>query len=466
MIFAKFRFARISWRLTIIYAAIFAMILIILNAAVLNGVSFFLHQQAIHQLNDVTELITARISKSRHTMKDLVDEDLVLEIPSNDNIYVKIITPAGRVINESAKFNLKIPEQIPINARKHAVLKKHLLYKNQAVVFREKIVAYLQVVKDFRNAKHFLRVLFLLMVGADLLGIVSALLAGVYISKKVLRPISQITETAQIISIHDLNKRIPIQGPNDELSNLAQTFNEMIERLQQSFVQQNQFVSDASHELRTPIAVIRGYVDLLDRWGKEERAILEEAIRAIKNETAGMTDLIEKLLFLARGDNELDQSQIETFSLDELITELLKETRMVVTDLAIVSERNEPQAVDADRKLIKQMIRTLLDNSIKFTPAGGRITLNSLAEKGCAKITVKDTGIGIPAVDLPHIFNRFYQVDKARQSTRGSGLGLAIAKRIVDLHNGAVEVTSQEGTGTEITVYLPPAALDSPVILS
>lgn len=452
----RFRFAKISWRLTIIYAAIFSLVLIGLNAAVLRGVTYFLHHQAANQVNDVMALITGKIEHSRKTLKDLIDEDLVMEIPSNDNIYVKIVTPLGEILNESAKFNLRIPEKIPFTIGRHGYLEKRLLYRNALISYRGKKTAYLQVVKDLTNENHFLQVLFLLMLGADLAGIVCAFFAGLFISKKMLHPISEITETAQKLSIHDLNKRIPSKGPNDELLQLTQTFNAMIDRLQHSFAQQNQFVSDASHELRTPIAVIRGYIDLLDRWGKKDPAILDESIRVIQNEAAGMTELIEKLLFLAHSDNGVMTLQNETIRLDALIDDLIKETRILAPGLTILSERNEPLQTQGDPKLIKQMLRALLDNSIKFTPPGGWIRLDLSEYDGSAHIVISDSGIGIPKQDLSKVFNRFYQVDKARlKSQTGSGLGLAIVKRIVDLHGGSIGVQSREGAGATFTIQLP-----------
>jgi two-component system, OmpR family, sensor histidine kinase ArlS len=438
-----------------IYAAIFSLVLVLLNAAILLGVGYFLIHQAVAQVKNTGEDIIGNINESAVDSVDLGEKDLVQEIPSNDNIYVKIVDTQGIIINESAKFNAKIPGRIPLNTKPLALLQKYLLYENREIRVNGHRLGYLQVVKSLTNEKNFLQVLFYLMGLAEFLGIIISLISGSVISKKMLRPIADITTTAQSISFQDLNSRIEVNGPKDELTTLAQTFNEMIDRLRHSFEQQNQFVSNASHELRTPISVIQGYINLLDRWGKDDKAILEESISVIKNETANMAELIEKLLFLARSDQGEHYLAKDRFSFRDLVDEVLKETRVITTNHEILHEHNEEVSIYGDRKMLKQMLRAIIDNSIKFTPQGS-ITINSIKQGDQALVTVEDTGIGIPETEIPQIFNRFYQVDKARVKTQsGSGLGLAIVKWIVDVHQGSLLVESEVGKGTKISVCLP-----------
>jgi signal transduction histidine kinase len=439
-----------------IYAGIFFLVLTLLNAAILFGVHYFLMQQATAQVKDTGNIIIDQFHESEQKRADLADKDLVLGIPSNDNIYVKIVDKHSNIINESAKFNLKIPERIPLKTNKMALLQKNLLYQNRIITVNNKPFAYLQVVKSLANETHVLEVLAFLMLGADLTGIFISILSGFIISREMLRPLSQITATAQSISIHDLNQRINVSGPEDELTKLSTTFNEMIDRLQKSFDRQNQFVSDASHELRTPISVIQGYINLLDRWGKEEKTILQESITVIKNEAANMGELIEKLLFLARGDSSAYNLNREQFWLDEFIEEVFKETQIIASQHRILLKRNDRVLFYGDRKMLKQMLRAILDNGIKFTPSQGEIIINSYLVNDTVKLELEDTGVGIPQTEIPFIFNRFYQVDKARIKIQsGSGLGLAIVKWIVDAHQGNIEVTSRIGGGTRITIVLP-----------
>lgn len=450
------RLQTISSRLTLNYAAIFILVLVLLNIATLQGVRFFLYRQAADQIQDTMDMVLDQINESDRERSDLADKELVLAIPSNDNIYVKIVDARGRTINESLKFNLRIPERIPLQTKKVALIKSDLLSKTRRIVLKDGEFVYLQVIKSLHNVRGFLRVLFYLILVTDLAGIFISLLVGYIISRQMLRPLHRITDAAQSISIHDLNQRIETHGPEDELTRLAQTFNAMIERLQKSFQQQNQFVADASHELRTPIAVIQGYINLLDRWGKADKAIVEEAITVIKNETASMGELLERLLFLARGDSGVLAINKEACALDELIEEVVKETRLIAGQHRISIGSNPAILFHGDRRLIKQMLRALIDNSIKFTPAPGEIRVSAIREQERVQMTVADDGIGIPAAELPRICDRFYQVDRARlRSGAGSGLGLAIVKWIADCHGGELQIQSEVGQGTRITITLP-----------
>ena len=299
--------------------------------------------------------------------------------------------------------------------------------------------------------------------------------------KKVLRPIQELAATAaklnqvermspeelkalagkldEINATH-LDTRISVPGTQKELQILAGAINAMLDRIDEAYRSQMRFVSDASHELRTPIAVIQGYANLLNRWGKDDPTTRQEAIDAIKSEADSMKELVEQLLFLARGDNDSMHIEMESFDLTEIAAEVFKETGMIDRSHRFQSRWGGPVPVVADVGLIKQALRILVDNAIKYTPAGGAITLSVSCEGGEARLSVQDEGQGIDAASLPHIFDRFYRTDESRtRQTGGTGLGLAIAKWIVERHGGWFEVVSWEGVGTRMTVVLPaPAA--------
>jgi signal transduction histidine kinase len=184
--------------------------------------------------------------------------------------------------------------------------------------------------------------------------------------------------------------------------------------------------------------------------------VLLESIQAIKSETASMTDLIESLLFLARGDRSTIILDKEKIRLNELVGEVIKESRLIAPEHYLTYDADNLIELAADKKMIKQMLRVLIDNSIKFTPKGGEIGISVENEHGIVKLVVKDTGIGIPQDEIEKIFNRFYRTDKVRsKETGGSGLGLSIAKLIVDAHNGEIYAVSETGKGTSIIVTLP-----------
>jgi Signal transduction histidine kinase len=452
----EFRFTKISVKLTLIYAFLFSCVLLLLNASVLYGVKYYLHFQSNKQVEDIGSILTSKVYESDNILNGLTDKDFFEGISTNGNIYFKIMDNKGNILNVSEMFKYTVPFKEPYGRSMYMeVHGKHITYEN-IELNRGGYTLYIQVIKDMDNEYDFLKILFILMAAADAIGILLSIGTGFILSKRMLKPIDNITKTAQSISINNLKNRIDVKGPDDELKSLADTFNDMIDRLQDSFERQVQFVSDASHELRTPISVIQGYADLLDRWGKDDRMVLDESVTAIKNEAASMASLIEKLLFLARGDSGTQRMDKEDFQLDELINEVVKESRLITDKYKIINTKNDSLLIHADRKMIKQMLRIFIDNSIKFTPEQGDIRIDSVNMESEAKITVEDTGAGIPKEDIPKIFNRFYRVDKARaKGTGGSGLGLSIAKWIVDAHKGRIIVESSVGKGTKIDVFIP-----------
>ena len=271
------------------------------------------------------------------------------------------------------------------------------------------------------------------------------------------REIESLTGELDKIDAAHLDSRIDLPPTQKELRSLAQAINEMMDRVNQAYSAQMRFVSDASHELRTPIAVIQGYAALLDRWGKTDPEALQESIDAIRGEAASMERLVEQLLFLARGDNDSQPVKMETLDLTDLAGEVLREEEMIHPERTFLPRWGEdPVSIYADPGLMKQLLRILMDNSLKYSPPEGRIYLRVLASQGHVRLTVQDEGMGIPPEGIPHIFERFYRTDQSRdRKTGGTGLGLSIAKWIVERHGGWFEVVSRPEVGTRITVVLP-----------
>lgn len=265
---------------------------------------------------------------------------------------------------------------------------------------------------------------------------------------------------------HDLEEAIGQIDIGDRLSTgdkdlqgLEEAINSMLARMHAAYRQQAQFVSDASHELRTPIAVIQGYVRMLDRWGKDDEKVLEESITAIKTETEHMKTLVEQLLFLARGDSGRQQLNPEPMDLSALMSEVLEEYRMIDEGHEWRQGRLEPAPVNADPALIKQAVRILVDNAVRYTPEGGSIRLSAGMTDGRAFFEVQDGGIGIAEEDVPRIFDRFFRADPARtRASGGTGLGLSIARWIVERHDGHFEVLSRPELGTRMRVVMPAAS--------
>lgn len=276
------------------------------------------------------------------------------------------------------------------------------------------------------------------------------------LDKRVLAPIRDITDMAATLSASNLSNRINIEGTKNELKDLATVINTMLDRIERSYNSQKQFVSDASHELRTPIAVIQGYVSMLKRWGKDDEAVLEEGINAIAQETASMKELVESLLFLARHDKKTLMMEMEQFDPCDVVAELHKEAAMVTPEDHFVFSPMEHCTIEADRGMIKQVMRILCDNAVKYTPKGGTIVMGVESYPGGCTLILSDNGPGISKEELPKIFDRFYRSNSARKAESGGhGLGLSIARIIIVAHGGKIRVRSKVGEGTTFAVVLP-----------
>ena len=246
---------------------------------------------------------------------------------------------------------------------------------------------------------------------------------------------------------------------DSDLQGIEAAMNNLLIRMRDSYRQQAQFVNDASHELRTPIAVIQGYANMLSRWGKEDEKVLVESITAIQHESDHMKRLVDQLLFLARGDSGKNRMNLEMVSLNGIMQEVYEESFMIdeAHPYRFSKEEQEIQ-VRADAGMLKQAVRILVDNAAKYTKAGDEIILSfGRCGNGEAFLQVQDTGIGMASADVAHMFDRFYRADEAR-SYQGTGLGLSIAKWIVDKHGGHFEILSRTELGTRIRIVLPAAS--------
>ncbi len=279
---------------------------------------------------------------------------------------------------------------------------------------------------------------------------------GIFLARRALKPVEQITNTAHKIGETDLSLRINVET-QDELGHLGETLNQMISRLEKAFERQKEFTSDASHELRAPLAIIQAEATLSlskERSAPEYRKTLE----SIADETENMASLTNKLLELARSDSGKTAYTFETINLEEFIQEICSEMNLLFDEknLAVNTILSKQIRIRGDLNSLRRLMLNLLNNALRYTDPGGDITVKLNNKNTMAVISVSDTGIGIPNEQKPFIFKRFYRVDKSRsRSDGGCGLGLAICKHIVDAHKGRITVDSQPGYGTTFTVLLP-----------
>jgi two-component system, OmpR family, sensor kinase len=293
----------------------------------------------------------------------------------------------------------------------------------------------------------------------SIIWVVAVLFSGIVVwftLGQTLKPLEAITETVeQINRADDLSRRIPYQGPeDDEIGNLVSSFNQTLERLEALFTSQQRLLADVSHELRTPLTVIKGNVDLIRRM----KSLDEESLTSIDQEAGRLTRLVGGLLLLAQAESGKLALSMKRVELDLLLTEVFQEMTILAGNRVHLRLNEIDQAyVYGDRDRLKQVFINLVANALQYTPQGGEVFLSLQKIGEQARVICRDTGPGIPAEDLPHIFERFYRAEKSRtrRETTGFGLGLSIANWIVERHGGRIEVNSQEGKGTTFAIWLP-----------
>jgi heavy metal sensor kinase len=281
---------------------------------------------------------------------------------------------------------------------------------------------------------------------------------GYWLSGRALAPVSRIIESAERIGVRNLSRRLEVPRAKDELRRLTEQVNAMLDRIEASVKRITQFTADASHDLRTPLALIRTNAELALRRPRSDSEY-REALARILSTSEETTELIEQLLLLARADANVAQLKLEPTALSLVLQAVAQKAGVLAAGKGLTFSHSVVpsfQALFANQPALERLFMTVLDNAIKYTPPGGRVSLGVRLENSEAIIEVSDTGIGITEKDLPHVFERFYRADQARsRETRGSGLGLSIAKWIAEIHHGSIDLQSQPGQGTWVTIRLP-----------
>lgn len=293
-----------------------------------------------------------------------------------------------------------------------------------------------------------------LLVGLMPVAIAIACAGGAWLARRALKPVDEITTAARTIGIDNLALRLPVPDTGDELQRLAEVWNGMLARLESAVGTLSQFAADASHELRTPLAVIRTSAELALRRARSPESY-QASIHEIAEEAERMTQLVEDLLFLARNDARAAEMPMEAVELTLLLQEIVSELSEIARARGISIKRDhaEPVSVTGNRAALRRLFLVLLDNAIKYSSGGSLVVVSIAAGVDQVTVSVKDAGAGITATDLPHIFKRFYQADKAR-SDGGFGLGLSLAQSIAEMHDSSIGVETEEGAGSTFRVAL------------
>lgn len=459
----------LRFRLTIWYTVLLALVLVIFalvfRAVVANTLYNELENTIRSQAEQVVEILQSNIDPSRARLPSAI----VL----SSQAMAQATTVTGSIV-ESTPNMMGLPLPLPVSVLERNLMgepvqydtifegKPIRVYSAPVRISSGQIVGTAQVAQQLQPIIETLEIIRLALLIGGGLALLLAAAGGAVISGRTLRPLRNFTETANhIVTAQDLQQRLVAPYPHDEVGQLAETFNKMMERLEILFNTQHQLVADVSHELRTPLAIIQGNLDLLHRGAAKDPIMLSESMDAMNSEVARMSRLVRDLLLLAESDAGAPL-QLRPVELDTLLLEVYREGLLIANHRLKVRLGHEDQAVvqgDPDR--LKQLMLNLVNNAIAYTPDGGTVTL-SLHRRpdDWVRVAVADTGVGIAADDLPHIFDRFWRHDKARSpKLGGSGLGLSIAKSIVEAHGGRITVESELGKGTTFEVLLPLARI-------
>ncbi len=320
-----------------------------------------------------------------------------------------------------------------------------------------RIIGWLQVVQSLEAVQKALESLRTqLLLGLPLVLLLAGV-GGLFLADRALRPIGHITHTAQKISASDLTRRIAYHGPDDEVGRLANTFDQMLDRLKMAFDRERRFTADTAHELRTPLTVLKGQIGVtLSR--SRTCAEYERTLRDLEEQVDRLIRLSTDLLFLSRLDQGRLPWQPERLNISELLAATVEQVQPLAAEkrLALTAEIPPRLIVYGDANHLIRLFLNLLDNAIKYTSPGSQVRVEAMQEPSGARIAVSDSGPGIPPEAIPHLFERFYRVEADRsRGTGGAGLGLAIASEIVRRHDGRLEVQSVPGQGTTFSVHLP-----------
>ena len=387
----------------------------------------------------------------------------------SDNIFVQIFSPDGKELLHSSNMPLSvilakmaqdsIAEKKPYFGTVEITLakkKSFFLRTFTLPIMGEERVSYIIQVSGSLKPMYFelnrlKAALFIFLPLAILLVSIS----GVFLTKKALSPVDNMTNAIRQITSKNLHQTIELPEANDEIKRLAETFNTMLTRLNHAFSSQQQLIQDVSHELKTPLTVLKGKQEVAlnkKRSPEEYESVLSVNLEEINK----MSQLVENLLVLARIENKDSVLKIESINLAGTIEQILSSMRPLADQKTILLRfsLNGQLFIEADVNQVNRVISNIIDNAIKYTLSKGEVNIKLSKENAFAKIVISDTGIGIAKDELSRIFNRFYRIDKSRSSP-GFGLGLSIAKSIVDAHKGKIEVESLPGKGTTFTVFLP-----------
>lgn len=459
-------FDSVRTRLTFWYAGVLAVSLIVFAILVYYAAARIFYARQDESLRSTAETVaSAYVQELDEEGSVATANDVVLAQMVFPNRYVEVVDAEGRVVAWSSNLTgrpINVPPEVLSEARRQRI--GYLAQSGLRIAVvplssdPKRQLGFAVVAEPLKVIEEGLRRLRRDFFAGVPLILLLASLGGYFLARKSLSPIALMSEQTRRITAEKLSLRLDVPNPRDEVGRLATTINALLARLDAAFSEQQRFIADASHELRTPVAVLRGEAEVA--LGKErEIREYQEALTLIKDEAERLTRIVENLFLLARQPIATPSPVEEPLHLDEVVAECARAARVLATQKGVrLSIRNSLPRVplQGDDEMLKRMVLNLLDNAVKYTATGGEICVALAADNERARIVVTDTGVGIPADDQARIFDRFYRVDKTRsRALGGAGLGLSIARLIAEAHGGMISVESAAGRGSTFTVELP-----------
>jgi two-component system, OmpR family, sensor kinase len=461
----------IRWRLTLWYGLILTLILSVFSSGVYIYFRNSLQKSIDAKIKSIGEILSSSMIEGHNTSVfgnfERYLENVLGRKPKGK--FIQIMDASGKI---GAKMNDMETEILPSNFKTlERVLNGEVVYDTIERVRprlrmvtipiienkeNKKVTSIVQIGTSLEDFDETMNKLLIIMIISIPTSIGVSIVGGYFLAKKALRPVDQIRKAAVKITLSNLGERIDIGSRRDELGRLARTFNEMISRLRDSFLRINQFSIDVSHELKTPLTILKGQTEVAlrkDRDNEDYKSILKSNLEEVNR----MAEIIDDLLLLSKADTKEVKLNTEDVSLRDLIADVCMNVKIFADNkgIGLMMKELEDIKIKGDELKLRRMLLNIVENGIKYTSPGGKIEISSFINNGYVQIDIKDNGVGISEDDIKFVFDRFYRGDKSRKRESGSGLGLSISKWIAELHKGTIEVKSQLSEGSLFSIKLP-----------
>ncbi|QOS80657.1 HAMP domain-containing protein [Paenibacillus sp. JNUCC31] len=450
----------IRWKLTIWISLLLGALFIVYNIVQYFVINEWLIVQEKQNIEKSMNEIESYLQEKEVSAAQIADNRSLITKLNQENQMIRILDQKGTAL-------LEVTDRLPEQWVEPQTVQKRILitawhYEDHLLIMRSplmttKFSGTIEIVTNLETTDKLSDMLLLVMFAGGIAAVGLSILGAFLLSRQFVKPIMTMNATMIQIQQKGLHERVDVPDQHDELSNLARMFNRLMDELELSFQQQKQFVEDASHELRTPIAIIEGHISLLNRWGKHDPDVLNESLDVSAEELKRLKTIVNELLMLSQSESghiAVDTAVDLRQTVQHALTNVVQLHPAAAFDIDL--EHLSGIEVEILPQHLEQILRILVDNAVKYSPLTKEIQVCGTRRDNDICIQVADKGMGIPREDLPFVFDRFYRVDKTRSREQGgTGLGLAIAERLVKRYNGKIFIDSREDEGTTVTILLP-----------